>query len=172
MADARWISGRGEQEGRRKGRKKKHQHYSLKKSRDFSLSLVYFLKSEISDQATSDTWEMEGSSVQNYKKTNPPAPTTGVGRTSSNKPWMGYTPRVPEVIKEWLHSTHFPFCLYPLAGKGPLCPPEVFLHFQLSSFSIWREGTHTKRRQTDRQTGGGGVVFRTATIRPKVSQEL
>lgn len=94
---------------------------------------------------------MEGSSVQNYKKTNPPAPTTGVGRTSSNKPWMGYTPRVPEAIKEWLHSTHFPFSLYPLAGKGPLCPPEVFLHFQLSSFSIWREGTHTKRRrQTDR----------------------
>lgn len=159
------LGGFLEEENRKEGEqeeKKKHQHYSLKKSRDFALSLVYFLKSEISDQATSDTWEMEGSSVQNYKKTNPPAPTTGVGGTSSNKPWTGYIPRAPEVIKEWLHLHPLSFLSLSTCWQrtrcfpqGPLCPPEVFLQFQLSSFLIWREGTHTKRRQTDRPVGVG-----------------
>lgn len=176
VVDAGWISGRGEQEGRRTGRKKKHQHYSLKKSRDFALSLVYLLKSEISDQATSDTWEMEGSSVQNYKKTNPPAPTTGVGGGNFLKQALdGLHPQ-----GAWSHqrmtslAPTFLFVFIHLLATNSLLPPRTSLSPRgvltiPTLFLLNMEGGDTHKEETDRQTGGGGVVLRTTTIRPKVS---
>lgn len=48
-----------------------------------------------------------------------------------------------------------------LSPRGVLTLPTLFL--------LNMEGGDTHKEETDRQTGGGGVVFHTATIRPKVS---
>lgn len=86
--------------------------------------------------------------MQNYKKTNPPPPTMGAGEGFLKQALDGLSPQraghhslAPTFFSVSIHSQHRTSLLPP-----DFCLPEVFLHFQCSSFSIWREGTHTQKR--------------------------
>lgn len=110
---------------------------------------------------------MEGSSVQNYKKTNPPTPTMGAGEGFLKQALDGLSPQLaqragrhslaPTFFSVSIHSQHRT-SLLPQTSVSPRCS-----YTSNALPSQYGGRGHTHRRD------GGGVVLHTETIKPKVS---